>query len=46
MKVIIELEFDNEPTKEDVYNYIDQLIWDESLEYTIEEQRNEISGKS
>ena len=44
MKVIIELQFDEEPTKEDVYNYIDQLMWNESLKYTLEEQRNEISS--
>jgi len=34
--IIIELEFEsNEVTKQDVYNYLNELIQDESLSYNI-----------
>jgi hypothetical protein len=35
-KVLIELEFDNAVTKDDVYEYLMALIEDDELDYTIE----------
>jgi len=35
-KVVIELEFDNAPTKEDVYEYLRALMEDDELDYTVE----------
>ena len=32
-KVIVELEFDNKPTEDDVFNYIKNLYEDNSLDY-------------
>ena len=35
MRVLIELEFDNEPTRYDIYNYILELMQDQSLSYRV-----------
>lgn len=36
--VMIELSFENKPTDEDVKQYLEDLITDESLDYTIDEE--------
>ena len=39
VKVIIELEFDDKPTDEDVYNYLNELIDNDCLGYEIKEKK-------
>ena len=40
-KVIIELEFNNKPNDADVYNYLNELMYNDCLSYEIKENENE-----
>ena len=40
MKVIIELEFDQTPSQEDVYDYLNALMGDGCLGWYVEEEKN------
>jgi hypothetical protein len=40
-KVIIELEFNDNPTNEDVYNYLKELMDNDCLSYEIKENEDE-----
>tara|TARA_R100000315_G_C5157018_1_gene90209 strand:+ start:388 stop:537 length:150 start_codon:yes stop_codon:yes gene_type:complete len=41
MKVIIELEFDQTPSQEDVYDYLNALMRDSCLDWHVEEEVDE-----
>ena len=44
MKVTIELDFENEPTRYEVYSYLLELMEDKTLEWRKEEQESPLRG--